>query len=178
MTEIWKDLPKYEGRYKISNTGKVIGPSGKLLSPSIVNGYYKVVLYDKNCNTKFIGVHRLVALTFIPNPDNLPQVNHKDENKLNNNCENLEWCSAAYNNTYGTRLKRAIEHGHLASSITQGAPIKCIENNTIYYSIREAARQLNIHHTGIMKVLRGDYSSTGGYHFKYVVKGDIDNEQS
>ena len=171
----FKDIPSYEGLYKISIDGTIIGPRNKILQPQIMNGYLKVVLY-KNNSTKTIGLHRLLALTFIPNPNNWPQVNHKDENKLNNSISNLEWCTAKYNCNYGTRTKRSLEHGHLASSITQGLPIKCIETDTIYYSVREAARQLNIHHSGILKVLNGEYNQTGGYHFKYAIKGGNDNE--
>ena len=167
MTNNFKDIPGYEGLYKINKEGVIIGPRGLTLQPQLMNGYYKVVLYKNNYRTT-LGVHRLLALTFIPNPDNLPQVNHKDENKLNNSIDNLEWCTCEYNCNYGTRTKRAFENGHLKSSITQGCPIKCLENNQIYYSAREAARQLKLHHTGILKVLNGDYTQTGGYHFEYV----------
>ena len=118
--EIWKDIQGYEGLYQISNLGRVksleriiITNNGitkkiseKILKPYLKgNGYYNIVL-RKDSKTKCYFVHRLVAKEFIPNPDNLPQVNHKDENKLNNNVDNLEWCTSKYNNNYGTHNER------------------------------------------------------------------------
>ena len=169
------DIPGYEGLYKINRLGVIIGPRGITLRPQLMNGYHKVVLYKNNKRTT-LGLHQLLALTFIPNPRNFPQVNHKDENKLNNSLNNLEWCTAKYNCNYGTRTKRAFENGHLKSSITQGCPIRCLENNKIYYSVRDAARQLNVYHTGILKVLNGKYSQTGGYHFEYIKSNQLKGE--
>lgn len=80
----------------------------KLLKQGNVNGYKVVILY-KDGKKKTYLVHRLVAIAFIPNPNNLPIINHKDENKTNNNVNNLEWCTYEYNNTYGTARKRASE---------------------------------------------------------------------
>jgi hypothetical protein len=114
MDEIWKPIPGYEGYYEVSNTGKVRSLTrtvimkdgkprpikGRELKPKINNGYPTVNL-SKNGTVKTIRIHRLVALTFIPNPDNLPIINHKDENKQNNNVNNLEWCTYEYNNNYG-----------------------------------------------------------------------------
>ena len=109
--EIWKDKKDYEGHYQVSNFGRVKSIKfGKeiILKQKIKDGYYYVGL-SKNGIQKMYLVHRLVAEAFLPNPDNLPQVNHKDENKLNNVVSNLEWCSAQYNNTYGTRIERVAE---------------------------------------------------------------------
>ena len=81
---------------------------GKVLSPGKdTDGYLKVCL---SCNgkNKMFFVHRLVAEAFLPNPDNLPQVNHKDEDKSNNRVDNLEWCSQLYNNIYGSRMERQV----------------------------------------------------------------------
>lgn len=122
MEEIWKDISNYEGLYQVSNLGNVRSLShirkngkketqkylskGRLLKPAIQSVGYKFVVLSKQGKTKGYRVHRLVAEAFIPNPDNLPQVNHKDENKLNNNVNNLEWCTVAYNNNYGTKQER------------------------------------------------------------------------
>lgn len=115
LVEIWKPIKNYEGLYEVSNFGRV-----KSLSKWLGNyyrnekilkqekewcGYLRVAL-SKDSKVKHFKVHRLVAETFIPNTDNLPQVNHKDENKLNNHVENLEWMSAKDNTNYGTGIER------------------------------------------------------------------------
>lgn len=100
---------------------------------------YLTILYNREGIRKTLKVHRLVAETFIPNPNNYSIINHKDENKINNNVNNLEWCSAKYNINYGTRTKRQCE--------TQGYKITLINNkdNIIkkFISINECARYLN-----------------------------------
>ena len=114
MKEIWKDIKNFEGLYQVSNKGRVRSLDrisvncygmprklkGKILKPHLnVYGYLDIGL--SNCgNGNIFKVHRLVADAFIPNPKNLPQVNHKDENKQNNCVENLEWCTNAYNVKY------------------------------------------------------------------------------
>lgn len=88
--------------YVIFSDGRVWSKyTNKFLKQFVVNGYLKVRIKNK-----LVSVHRLVAEAFIPNPNNLPQVNHKDENKLNNDVSNLEWCDAKYNSSYGTRAER------------------------------------------------------------------------
>lgn len=98
MTEIFKDIQGYEGLYQISNTGKVKNIiRNSILKPGIgTTGYYLVILC-KNKVKKTSKVHRLVAKAFIENPDNLPFVNHKDSNRLNNHISNLEWCDNSGN---------------------------------------------------------------------------------
>ena len=115
MNEIWKDIEGFEGLYQVSNFGNVKCLEHKcpgrykdkprtvkehLMKQTKGNkGYMYVIL--SNCDRgKTFLVHRLVAKAFIPNPDNNPVVNHKDENKENNSVENLEWCTSLYNNTY------------------------------------------------------------------------------
>lgn len=118
--EIWKDIKGYEGLYQASSIGNVksIGRyvnaknNSKKYMKSIIlkgvandRGYYMVVL-SKEGKKRKVFVHRLIAETFIENPKNYTQVNHKDEDKTNNNINNLEWCSCKYNCNYGTRNKR------------------------------------------------------------------------
>ena len=110
MEEIWKDIPGYEGLYQVSNLGNVksiswknTGAAKNLWLKPHNKGYYQVELV-KNKVKKTYVVHRLVALAFIPNPQNLPVINHKDENKKNNRVENLEWCDFKYNNRYSMNL--------------------------------------------------------------------------
>ena len=118
--EVWKDIRDYEGLYQGSNLGRmrsldrwVKSKSGsvRLCKGKILKlctdkyGYLKVGLW-KNNKVKTYYVHRLVAEVFLPNPNNYKEVNHKDENKLNNVVSNLEWCDAKYNSNYGTRNER------------------------------------------------------------------------
>ena len=106
--EYWKPVVGYEGHYQVSNFGRVKSIKfGKeiILKQNIRGGYY-IVNLSKNGIVKTYLVHRLVAEAFIDNTDNLPEVNHKDENKLNNNVDNLEWCTHEYNINYGTRNKK------------------------------------------------------------------------
>lgn len=106
--EEWKDIQGYEDMYMVSNLGNVI--SLKREEPYLMkhhehNGYLYVMLSIDGVK-RFVTIHRLVAVAFIPNPDNLPEVNHKDEDKTNNHVENLEWCSREYNASYGTVKER------------------------------------------------------------------------
>lgn len=110
MIEEWKAIPGYEGLYEVSNKGNVRNVRRNTLLRLSKNndGYIQVHLYKNGIRNKF-QVHRLVAQAFLPNIDNLPQVNHKDENKTNNNVTNLEWCTAKYNTNFGTRNIRRRE---------------------------------------------------------------------
>ena len=126
MEEIWKDVVGYEGYYQVSNKGNVrsvdrfvsskLGSyrkiNGKTIKPrnkENIDGNYLTVNLKRNGIGKTKFVHRLVAVVFIPNPNNFQQVNHKDENKLNNEVPNLEWCDAKYNSNYGERNKKILE---------------------------------------------------------------------
>ena len=115
-SEVWKDITGYEGLYMISNKGNVysvrrrdsrgIKCGGRILKPRYSgNGYLQVDLRN-NGKRKTKYIHRLVTEAFIPNPESLPQINHIDEVKDNNNVENLEWCDSMYNNNYGTKIER------------------------------------------------------------------------
>ena len=118
--ELWKDVKDYEGLYQVSTFGRVRSMDrwvtykngvkrffeGKIINTFISNNGYIRVELSKNCKKIKYLVHRLVAEAFIPNPDNLPCVNHKDEVKDNNYPYNLEWCTHEYNNNYGTHNQR------------------------------------------------------------------------
>lgn len=121
--ELWKWIPGYEGYYMVSTHGRVKSVDryvngkngskclmkGKILKPGTDKDGYKTVHLSKNGKDKTYFAHRLVALTFIPNPNNWLQVNHKDEDKTNNHVSNLEWCTLEYNINYGTRNKKQSE---------------------------------------------------------------------
>ena len=108
-------------------------------------------------------VHRLVGQAFIPNPQNLPQINHKDENKKNNKADNLEWCDNSYNQNYGTRNDRASNSNRNKES--ESVPVICVETNIIYPSIREARRQTGIYN--IESCCLRKRNTAGGYHWQY-----------
>lgn len=130
--EIWRPIEGYEGLYEVSSYGRVKSVDrydnnnhfrkSELMNFFYVGGYLRVV-FSKNGIVKKYLVHRLVAQAFIPNPDNLPQVNHKDENKTNNNVDNLEWCDAKYNRNYGTAKIRgketAIKNGYYKTGLSR-----------------------------------------------------------
>ena len=107
--EEWKNVIGYEGLYEVSNIGNVKNVRrNTLLKLSKTNdGYIQVSLYKNGIRTG-LRVHRLVAEAFLPNPDGLPLVNHKNEDKSDNSVENLEWCTAKYNTNYGHRTENAI----------------------------------------------------------------------
>lgn len=115
VKEIWKDVINYEGLYQVNNFGQVRSLPKKtkggtrLLKPSVDAWGYLRVCLTKNGISKKVFVHRLVAEAFIPNPDNLPEVNHKSEIKTDNSVENLEYCSRVYNNNYGKRNEKVKE---------------------------------------------------------------------
>lgn len=156
MDKEYRPIPGFS-KYGISIDGEVKHLRTGYIKKNCMNQnnkYYVVNLYDDNNKMCRPLVHRLVALTYLPNPNNLPQVNHKDENKLNNHRDNLEWCTAAYNNTYNDKAKKIGEKlknqsspltgtiGTKAQKIAQIDPItKKIIN--IYPSAREASRQMN-----------------------------------
>ncbi len=114
MTEIWKDIEGFEGKYRISNTGKVLSLNyrrehrSKILLPKInPDGYAWVQLWFGDGRYECKLIHRLVADAFLENPKSYPIINHKDENPLNNNVENLEWCDNSYNVLYSLNRFRA-----------------------------------------------------------------------
>ena len=182
MEEEWRDILGYEGLYQVSNLGKVRslkdshGKNRKLILKERTDkdGYKRVHLF-KNGKGKHYGVHRLVAITFIPNPNNLPQVNHIDENKENNTIYNLEWCTAEYNNNYGDRSKRAGEKisksmkgKYIGDKHPRSKKVKCITTGEIFDSIADAKRKYNVYSSGISDCCKGKQKSAG----KHPVTGE------
>lgn len=172
MQEIWKDIKGYEGLYQVSNMGNVKSlnyhRSGeeRIRKPIVDSkGYLAVNLY-KNGKCKRLLVHRLVLMTFAP-IDNMKKldVNHRDENKKNNNLDNLEWCSRSYNNNYGTRTQRTSK------------PVVQLDTTTnevinVYCSAWEADRQ-GFNQGNIAQCCKNKFSRKGnniykGYKWQYM----------
>ena len=158
--EVWKDLVGFEGLYEVSNLGQIRsmprrGTRGGIMSGHAdAKGYINITL-RKDGQQFTQKLHRLIAITFIPNPDNLPDINHKDEDKRNNRVDNLEWCSAKYNNGYGTRTLRC------------GKPVVCVETGKRYDGAKWAANELNLDPSSITKCVKNPQSTCGGYHWRY-----------
>lgn len=170
--EIWKDIKNYEGLYQVSNLGRVkslnrIEKSGnkfrkraeKILTQNITQGY-KYVNICKNNKIKTYRIHRLVAETFLPNPEKLPQVNHIDGNKLNNDVNNLEWCSCKHNIQEAYRLGLS-KTTKVKQYTLSGTLIKS------WNSIAEAGKKLNLDTSAISKCCRGKRKKVGNYMWKY-----------
>ena len=182
MEEIWKDIEGYEGLYQVSNLGRVrshgrtiqrrtrygtIAPyhiKGRVLKilHSAHDACY-VHLFDANGKSTNYTVHRLVAQAFVPNPDNLSDVNHKDENRNNNRVDNLEWMSHVDNCNYGTRNERSAANRS-----------KAIEQLTLdghhvafFQSASEAARQTGFSRKSINECCLHHSQSAGGYRWKF-----------
>lgn len=175
--EKWVPVSGYEGLYEVSNLGNVrslprivVGRNGVVPGKPIVRtrqktGYYRVCLCANNTK-KFMLVHRLVAEAFIPNTNSYEFVNHKDENRGNNIASNLEWCTAKYNQNYGTaplkkRLKRIETHGR---------PIFCIDKDghivKEYICITDVWKD-GFERRNVNAVLKGRRKTCGGYFWKY-----------
>ena len=189
MKEIWRDIKGYEGLYQVSNLGRVRSVThdivdslgrrstkeGKILSlrKSSQTGYPTINLL-KDGDTTSCNIHRLVAEAFIPNPNNLPCVNHKDESRDNNCVDNLEWCSYQYNNTYGTAQKRRTEslarfydtHDEVLKPVVQYSTKGELIRE--YRSIREAERTLGLEvSSGISACCAHKLNTAYGYVWRF-----------
>lgn len=177
MEEIWKPVPGWEGLYLVSSLGRVrslprmirrregnnnnayhLDP-GRILKPRPSSGYYTVNLcgYGKQISHQ---IHRLVAMAFIPNPQNYPIINHKNEIKDDNRVENLEWCSYHYNNNYGSLINR-----------NKRKKVICILSSgerKIFNGVNEAGRIMGVSASSISKCCLGKKKQTGGYIWRYL----------
>lgn len=178
MKEIWKDIIDYEGIYQVSNTGRVrsidhyitfydskMGRDitklikGRVLKHRIGKSGYDTVILCNSGHRKDYKVHRLVAKAFIPNPDNLPFINHKDEIKTNNAVYNLEWCTNEYNINYGTRNEK------YSKPVIQ----LNLDGNFIkeWSSAYKASQTLGIPQSSIWDCCNGNSSETHNYKWRY-----------
>ena len=190
MEEIWKDIKGYEKMYQISNYGRIKSLSRfinsckqyssigyyskeKIIKQSVSKTGYYICTLCKNGKTRTFKVHRLIAEAFIDNPNNLPIINHKDGNKLNNSIDNMEWCDYSHNN------KEAYKQGLKESNLKWIVELNKrkrkkvnqydLNNNFIkqYKSVHEAENETKAHHVNIIKVCKGQRITAGGYKWRY-----------
>lgn len=191
--EEWKPIVGYEG-YAVSNLGNVKSVERtckrrndgsmrrvkeKIKKPTkLKNGYYSVQLYNDGAR-KIQYIHRLVAEAFIPNPDNLPWINHKDEDKTNNNVSNLEWCTQKYNTNYGTGIEKRVAHTDF-KTLAEKQKNRPDLSKTVYQyekdgktlvnkwtSTMEAQRQTGFSRKRISEACNNRYNPTGLTHNVY-----------
>lgn len=154
--DYWKPIKDYP-HLLISRAGKVWTTTyNRELHPHLTNRGYLRVNLSKDKTVKRASVHRLVAEAFIPNPNNLPTVDHIDGNKLNNCVENLQWLSQSDN------CRKSIKN-----ATKPNKPIFCIETGKVYKSKAEAARRLHIPSATMSSLLKGEYNHYHGLHFVY-----------
>lgn len=177
--EVWKDIPGYEEYYEINQYGVVKSKDrivkrfygdffqkGKIMKQQLNHNGYNTIQLTKDKNQKRYMVHRLVAITFIPNPENFPFINHKDEIRTNNHVSNLEWCTQRYNVSYGNCIsKRQLTQRHTNKNMKTVIAYDN-ENKLEFISIRGAARELNLHQSNIQQAIKNG-TKCGKYHWKF-----------
>lgn len=159
------DISGYEGLYAVTSCGKIWSyVSNKFLRPCYDKNGYILVTLHKDKRLKTFKVHRLVAQAYISNPNNLPQINHKDENIRNNCVNNLEWCTSKYNCNYGSRNSRIAEkESREVHQYSKDGKLIAIYKNT-----KIASEKAGIGRANIISVCSNDNRHTaGGYVFKY-----------
>ena len=175
--EVWRPVVGYEGLYEVSNLARVRSLDRSIVAirndkPCIrsFKGRILTPCYDRygylqiRIKNKMMKLHRLVAEAFIPNPDNLPQVNHKDECKINNIPSNLEWCTGAYNTTYGTaNERRATKQSKAVEQITMEG-----QHVAYYPSVSAVTREFGASLSLIVRACNGRCQTAYGYQWRYV----------
>ena len=170
--EEWRDAKEYEGKYQVSNTGKVKSLNyrntgkEKIMKPQDNGKGYLFVQLCKDGKVENCRINRLVAQAFLPNPNNLPEVNHKNEDKTDNRVENLEWCTTQYNVEY-SQGKAVIGINKISGLIVE------------FPSAKEASRQMGISQGNITMCCQGKrYKSAGGFYWHYASDSEeVANEQ-
>ena len=186
--EIWKDIGGFEGIYQVSNFGNVrsldrvisrrnCSPylcKGRMLKQSINMGGYAWIRLSNGAQSKLCRIHRLVAEAFIPNTNNYPVVNHKDENKLNNNVGNLEWCTYSYNTTYSNSMRTKINTRNKNQS--HGCEKKVYQYNLsgelvkTWNSLMDVSRKLHLPWGNIANCCRNTKYRHTAYGYKWSYK--------
>ena len=190
MKEIWRPIPidGYEDIYEVSNLGRVRSIDryvscnsgirfckGHILKPAINNCGYQHITLCKNQKLHSFRLCRIVAKAFVPNPNNLPCVNHKDECKTNDVWTNLEWVDYKFNNNYGTRNERIsnTQKGIYKPSCkshneTSKKAVMCVDTGEVYQSLSEIQRTTGYNHCNISMACRGKLKTAYGKHWIFI----------
>lgn len=191
MQEEWRDVVGCEGCYEVSNLGRVRGVArtlkdGRCWKPRVMKlikhpaGYLQIRLSSANGIKNTYKVHRLVAMAFIPNPNNLPQIDHIDGNRANNTAENLRWCTAGENSNNPITRSRMSCSAHISKIGKFGKlnnatkPVVCIETGILYWGTHEVNRKLGIDGSHVTSVCKGKQKTCGGYHWRYATIEEIE----
>jgi hypothetical protein len=184
--EIWRDVQDFEGLYQISNLGNVKslnykrqGRAHNLKKNLSRHGYHTVLLHDASRKLrKNLKVHRLVAIAFIPNPDHYPEINHINEDKLDNRVENLEWCTKVYNLAYGSHDEKVRQ----SVCVKASKKVRCVETGRIFESIHAASAWAGVKGAGSISCACNHVHNThtsGGYHWEFAEEStDAKNNQN
>lgn len=177
--EIWKDIEGYEGLYQVSNRGRVKSLSRKVTNAMfsinehfvkvVDNGHgYKSVSLWKDNKGKHFYVHRLVALAFVPNSNGYKYINHKDEDKSNNDVSNLEWCTAKYNCNYGNHTKK-LKKSYILNGNNRPIDVYDMKDTFLktFDCSNDVCRELNIERRALYSVCQGVVKSSKGYRFAF-----------
>lgn len=179
MNEIWLPVEGYEEFYEVSSLGRIRSLdrvfidkcgnekhlTGRILKQNHGTNGYLSVQFSVNDVKQRRMVHRVVAKAFIPNPENLPEVNHKDEDKYNNRIDNLEWCDRHYNNCYGTKIRRSMSK--------MRHPIEALKDGIVVATFRsqlDAAKITGNSQGNIWRALNESGATCGGYEWREVIK--------
>lgn len=176
MKEEWRAVPGYEGLYEVSNCGRVRSLDGMVVTKRGVRKnkagvILRSVIGKKGYCVVGLGtgnrwyVHRLVAVAFLPNPNNLPMVNHKDENRANNKVDNLEWCDNRYNLNYGSVKDKMRRHCSIRKPVLQIDKEGNVVNE--FESLSDASKCVGVHYQNITFCCKHNSRTAGGYKWKY-----------
>ena len=174
--EIWKQVKGYEGIYEVSTLGKIKNSKRNIIKKPYKDkyGYFLIQLWSNN-KSLTTGLHRIIAQAFIPNPQNKPQINHKNGIRDDNRIENLEWCTVSENHKHSFRELGRKGHsnmkGRKGKLHPKSRPViqKTLDGKIInkYGSVLEAQRYTHIQESSIRSVCYGKYKHAGGYLWEY-----------
>lgn len=171
MEEVWTDIEGYENLYAISSKGRCWSyKTNKFLKEDINNdGYLRFSLFKDGKHKRYLA-HRLVAKSFVDNPNQYPEINHINENVKDNYVENLEWCTHKQNVNYGSRNKKVSMA--LKNNQNSAKRVQNIDTLNVYDSLTKAEKETGIGLSQISLCCKNKAKTAGGYHWRYVEKGE------